>query len=114
MTHVAKGIFGLNSRFVESIAWHLGDGQGINFWNDVWVGKVSLRDAFPIAFQGASRKVGAVSDREFSVSRAYDWWAGDVPAENVWEEFVGRLRAWGRGLMGAAVVSFRGGSIHNE
>ncbi|XP_058103420.1 uncharacterized protein LOC131246987 [Magnolia sinica] len=41
---------------MENIAFHLGNGSAIWFWEDHWIGKRSLRDSFPSIYRLTVRK----------------------------------------------------------
>ena len=59
-----KGIMGVKNEFFKHISFTLGDGHGIRFWEDSWLGDVSLFAQYPTLFNIVSQKkyIGIVGD----------------------------------------------------
>jgi hypothetical protein len=51
----------------------LGNGSRIRFWDDVWCGEMSLKEAFPVLYDIACAKDTLVADHLVVVSGSYQW-----------------------------------------
>lgn len=61
--NVTKGVEGSEGKwFWDNISINLGDGKKTSFWEGMWSGDRSLREAYPRMFQLCSNKEGKVAE----------------------------------------------------
>jgi len=63
----------------------LGNGSRIRFWDDVWCGEMSLKEAFPVLYDIACVKDALVADHLVVVSGSYQWDVRFFRAVHDWE-----------------------------
>lgn len=65
----------------ENLEKKVGDGEGTNFWNDVWAGESSLRNQFPRLFHLSRSKDKCIKEMGAWVEGVWSWrweWRKDL------------------------------------
>lgn len=61
------------NEFFKGLACKVGSGEGVRFWNDVWVGDISLRKAFPRVFAVSLNKSATVAEAGQIINGRWSW-----------------------------------------
>jgi hypothetical protein len=63
----------------------LGNGYRIRFWDDVWCGEMSLKEAFPVLYGIARDKDALIAAHLISESGSFKWDVSFIRAAHDWE-----------------------------
>ncbi|XP_057428588.1 uncharacterized protein LOC130722016 [Lotus japonicus] len=61
------------NEFINGLACKVGDGMGVRFWDDVWVGEIALRTMFPRIYAMSTQKKSAVAEVGNRVGGRWEW-----------------------------------------
>jgi hypothetical protein len=62
-----------------------GDGSRISFWEELWCGNSTLKEAFPGLYNIASNKEASIADNIDLSSGSHQWNVSFLPSLNDWE-----------------------------
>jgi len=51
--------------FDGNIRWNIGIGNKINFWDDLWLGEIPLKDKYPRLYTNSILKIAKLGDAEY-------------------------------------------------
>ncbi|KAF5197704.1 hypothetical protein FRX31_012709 [Thalictrum thalictroides] len=89
-----KGIMVVKEKFIDGVAYNLGMGNIIRFWEDKWCGESILKEDFPAIYLRARMKHGTIADHWKVTAEHQGWNLGIRERVYEWETAqVDNLRA---------------------